>query len=57
MAKKNNKSALTDITSIDREPYSPPSLREFGPVGALTHGGTAGIAEGQMKFMGQNRMA
>ena len=29
----------------DRNAYAPPSLKEFGPVGALTQGSTSGVAE------------
>jgi hypothetical protein len=29
----------------DRNAYAPPSLKEFGPVGALTQGSTRGVDE------------
>ena len=29
----------------DRNAYAPPSLKEFGPVGALTQGSPSGIDE------------
>jgi len=29
-----------------RKPYSPPRLKEFGPVGALTQAGTGAMSEG-----------
>ena len=31
--------------SVDRDAYAPPRLQEFGPVGALTQGGTSGDVE------------
>ena len=37
---------------VIRRPYLPPALREFGLVGALTQGGTAGPIE-NMQMCGQ----
>ena len=36
----------------DRKPYTPPRLREFGPVGALTQGGTGLSSEAGPSGMG-----
>jgi hypothetical protein len=34
------KPPTSDLSPETRRPYSPPKLKEFGPVGALTQAGT-----------------
>ena len=48
--KKVRKTAL-------KSPYSSPRLREFGPVGSLTQGGSAGVTEVGTGMMNPNQMA
>ena len=38
-------------------PYSLPKLKEFGPVGSLTQGGSAGATETGVGMMNPNQMA
>jgi len=46
MAKIKKLTEQRDARPADRrDPYTPPKLKEFGPVGALTQGGTTGPNE------------
>ena len=45
-------------TGLERQPYTRPTLREFGPVGKLTQAGTGMAAEGSGNQMNDpNRRA
>ncbi len=47
MAKIKKLTEQRDARPADRrDPYTPPKLKEFGPVGALTQAGTIGMGEG-----------
>ena len=47
MAKIKKLTEQRDARPADRrDPYTPPKLKEFGPVGALTQGGSMGNMEG-----------
>ena len=43
----SNHAAGNRDTDLERQPYSRPTLREFGPVGKLTQAGTGQAREGQ----------
>jgi len=42
---------------VQRQPYARPILREFGPVGTLTQGGTGPMTEAQEMNMSMNNRA
>jgi hypothetical protein len=50
---KKQSSEQRKAPQTDRRTYSPPKLREFGPVGALTQAGTGAATE---MVMGNNSM-
>ena len=57
MADKKQESPLQDERSVHRVAYAPPTLKEFGAVGALTQGGAGSVAEmGMGMGMGGNPM-
>ena len=43
--------------TLNKSPYTVPRLREFGPVGSLTQGGSAGTVETGVGMMNPNQMA
>ena len=54
MADVTEKTTHRADETIGRDHYVAPTLREFGPVGALTQSGTSGVAEtGMLGDMGR----
>ena len=56
MHKDSDKAARDQEDFAPRKPYSPPALKQFGPVGALTQAGTVSTTETMGMGQGMNRV-